>query len=113
MLSPFPVLQLLMVASYVVQILMVTSHILQLLMVVSHILQLLMVASHVLQLLMVTSHVLQLLMVASPVFKAMFSGTFKEAQTSEVVLTGKKWKEIEWMLDYLYPNTPFELTGLC
>ena len=51
-------------------------------------------------------------MVASPVFNAMFGGHFKEAKASEVSLPGKKVEEIEWMLDFIYPDlTQFKLTG--
>ena len=41
----------------------------------------------------------------------MFSGEFKEAQTSEVNLPGKKIEEIEWLLDFLYPDSHCEFTG--
>ena len=44
-------------------------------------------------------------MVASPVFNAMFGGHFKEARTSEVSLPGKKVEKIEWMLDFIYPDS--------
>ena len=51
-------------------------------------------------------------MVASPVFDAMFGGHFKEAKTSEVSLPGKKVEEIEWMLDFIYPDsTQFKPSG--
>ncbi|XP_067933311.1 kelch-like protein 2 [Watersipora subatra] len=56
-------------------------------------------------------HVIKaLLSMQSPVFKAMFEGNFKERQDSRVSLPEKKLTEIEWMLDYFYPNTNFTVT---
>lgn len=52
-----------------------------------------------------------MLVMASPVFKAMFSGSFEEGKTAQVTLTGKKVREVQWMLDYLYPGEPLDLTG--
>ena len=51
-------------------------------------------------------------MVASPVFNTMFTGEYKEAKTAEVNLPDKKIKEVEWMLDFLYPDTECLLTGM-
>ena len=50
-------------------------------------------------------------MVASPVFNTMLSGDFEEAKTAEVNLPGKRVEEVEWMLDFLYPDTECPLTG--
>ena len=44
-------------------------------------------------------------------FKAMFSGEFKEAKTSKVNLPGKKIEEIGLLLDFLYPDSYCHLTG--
>ena len=52
-------------------------------------------------------------MVASPVFEKMFNGSFKESSTDEVPLPDKKLEEIQWMLDYIYPEVIFDLTGKC
>ena len=54
---------------------------------------------------------MQILAIGSPVFKTMFSSEFKEAQTSEVNLPGKKIEEIGWLLDFLYPDSYCKLTG--
>ena len=42
----------------------------------------------------------------------MLCGNFKEAETSEVNLSGKEIDAIGWMLDYLYPGVDPEITGL-
>lgn len=50
-------------------------------------------------------------MIASPVFSAMLGGSFEEAETSKVNLVGKKLETVQWMLDYLYPDSVLEITG--
>ena len=50
-------------------------------------------------------------MMASPVFKTMFNGKYKESSDAEVPLPGKKLMEVQWMLDHLYPEVTFQLTG--
>ena len=47
----------------------------------------------------------QTLSLASPVFKAMFSGSFKEAETKRVTLEGKSYDSIEHMLKLVYNLT--------
>ncbi|KAJ8311526.1 hypothetical protein KUTeg_010881 [Tegillarca granosa] len=44
------------------------------------------------------------LAVASPVFKKMFTSEFKEKDTSEVKLPGKKYKDVLEFLMCIYPN---------
>ncbi|KAJ8311377.1 hypothetical protein KUTeg_010732 [Tegillarca granosa] len=44
------------------------------------------------------------LAVASPVFKKMFTSKFKEKDTSEVELPGKKYKDVLEFLMCIYPN---------
>ena len=50
-------------------------------------------------------------MMVSPVFRTMFNGKYKESSDAEVHLPGKKLVEVQWMLDYLYPEVTFQLTG--
>ena len=45
------------------------------------------------------------------VFKKMFSRPWKESEPKEVTLPGKSLEAVVWMLDYMYPQTKFGLTG--
>jgi len=49
--------------------------------------------------------------VASPVFKAMFSERHEPDSSGEFELPGKKLKYVIKMLDYLYPETTFHISG--
>ena len=44
-------------------------------------------------------------------FKKMFSGPWKESESKEVTLPGRSLQAVVWMLDYMYPQTKFGLTG--
>ena len=41
----------------------------------------------------------------------MLSKQFQEEESSELRLPDKKIEEIEWMLDFIYPDAEFQLTG--
>ncbi|XP_062574910.1 kelch-like protein diablo isoform X2 [Saccostrea cucullata] len=47
----------------------------------------------------------------SPVFKAMFSGNFKESKQKEVPLHDKKFQDVVEFLRSFYPNMKHKLTG--
>ena len=46
-------------------------------------------------------------MLASSVLKKKFD----QSQNNKVALDGKKLDEIQWMLDCIYPNVLFDITG--